>query len=374
MRQIYIILFSLALLSCGKSEKQMESESKTTASNTITVTKAQFDTESMELGTLKEQSFNETVKANGFIDVPPQNKASVSTFSGGYIKRTPLLIGDRVRKGQLLVTLENTEFVEIQQQYLEIAEQLNYLKSEFERQETLYNEKITSQKSFLKAKSTYKSTLALYNGLNKKLKMMHINPTSVEKGIISSTINLYAPIQGSVTKVNVSNGAYVSPADEILEIVNTEHIHLELSVFEKDILKIKKHQNINFKIPEASDTIYKAEVYLVGTSINDTDRTIKIHGHIENDEHTNFVMGMFVESDIITDSKKGLALPKEAAFEIEGTHFALVLTDKKESVYTFNRVKLVVGKQSEAYIEVINSADFKDKEVLTKGVFMLMTE
>ena len=374
MRHIYIILFSLVLLSCGKSEKQIKSESKAKIINTITVTKAQFDTERMQLGTLKEQSFNETVKANGFIDVPPQNKASVSTFTGGYIKRTPLLIGDKVHKGQLLVTLENTEFVEIQQQYLEIAEQLNYLKSEFERQEILYNEKITSQKNFLKAKSTYKSTLALYNGLNKKLKMMHINPISVEKGIISSTINLYAPIQGFVTKVNVSNGAYVSPADEILEIVNTEHIHLELSVFEKDILKIKKHQNINFKIPEASDTIFKAEVYLVGTSVNDTDRTIKIHGHIENDEHTNFVMGMFVESDIIIDSKKGLALPKEAAFEIEGNYFALVLTDKKEGVYTFNRVKLVIGKQSEAYIEVLNSPDFKGKEVLSKGVFMLMTE
>ncbi len=374
MRHIYIILFSLVLLSCGKSEKQIKSESKAKIINTITVTKAQFDTERMQLGTLKEQSFNETVKANGFIDVPPQNKASVSTFTGGYIKRTPLLIGDKVHKGQLLVTLENTEFVEIQQQYLEIAEQLNYLKSEFERQEILYNEKITSQKNFLKAKSTYKSTLALYNGLNKKLKMMHITPISVEKGIISSTINLYAPIQGFVTKVNVSNGAYVSPADEILEIVNTEHIHLELSVFEKDILKIKKHQNINFKIPEASDTIFKAEVYLVGTSVNDTDRTIKIHGHIENDEHTNFVMGMFVESDIIIDSKKGLALPKEAAFEIEGNYFALVLTDKKEGVYTFNRVKLVIGKQSEAYIEVLNSPDFKGKEVLSKGVFMLMTE
>lgn len=371
MKSIYILLFSLVLLSCGKSEKETETESPTT-SNSITLTKAQFDTESMQLGVLSEQAFSENVKTNGFIDVPPQNKASISTFTGGYVKRTPLLIGDKVRKGQLLVTLENTEFVEIQQQYLEVAEQLSYLKSEFERQETLFNEKISSQKNFLKAKSTYKSTLALYNGLRKKLRMMHINPVSVEKGNISSTINLYASIQGFVTKVNVSNGSYVSPADEILEIVNTEHIHLELSVFEKDILKIKKGQQIDFKIPEASDSIYKASVYLVGTSVNETNRTIKIHGHIEDDEHTNFVMGMFVEADIVTASKKGLALPKDAVSEVDGNYFALVLNSEKDGVYNFDKVKLAIGKQSEEYIEVLNVIDFKDKKVLSKGAFMIV--
>ncbi len=373
MKSIYILLFSLVILSCGKSEKQTETESPIN-NNTITVTKAQFDTEKMQLGTLTEQTFSETVQVNGFIDVPPQNKASVSTFVGGYIKRTPLLIGDKVRKGQLLVTLENTDFVEVQQQYLEVAEQLSYLKSEFERQETLYNEKITSQKNFLKAKSTYRSTLAMYNGLRKKLMMMNINPVSVEKGLISSSINLYAPIEGFVTKVNVSNGSYVSPADEILEIVNTEHIHLELSVFEKDILKIKKDQQIDFKIPEASDTIFKAEVHLVGTSVNAADRTIKVHGHIEDDEQTNLVMGMFVEAAIITASKKELAFPKEVISQVEGDDFALVLINDKEDAYIFNKVKLLIGKQSEDYIEVLNSIDFKDKKVLTKGVFMVLVE
>ncbi len=373
MKHIYILLFSLVLVSCGKSEKQTETENNI-ANNTLTVTKPQFDTENMQLGMLTEQVFNETVKANGFIDVPPQNKASVSTFIGGYIKRTPLLIGDKVRKGQLLVTLENTEFVEMQQQYLEVAEQLSYLKSEFERQETLYNEKITSQKNFLKAKSTYKSTLAVYNGLRKKLKMMHINPVSVEKGIISSTINLYAPIQGFVTKVNVNNGTFVSPADEVLEIVNTEHIHLELSVFEKDILKIKKDQLIDFRIPEASDTIFKAEVHLVGTSVDDANRTIKIHGHIEDDEQTNFVMGMFVEADIITDSKKGWAFPNDAVFKVGDNYFVLALINQKNDLYSFDKIKLKIGKQSELYTEILNTTDFKDKKVLTKGVFMLVTE
>lgn len=375
MKHIYILLFSLVFVACGNSEKNNQPTiEEQLSTNEIVVTKQQFEGEKMQLGTLTEQTFNKIVKANGMIDVPPQNKASVSTFIGGYITKTPLLIGDKVKRGQHVVTLENIEFVEIQQQYLEVAEQLNYLKSEFKRQQTLYKEKITSQKNYLKAESTYKSTLALYNGLNKKLTMMNISPEAVKQGSISSTINLYAPIDGYVTKVNVSNGAYVSSENEIMEIVNTDHIHLELSVFEKDILKIKKGQSINFKVPEATKEVYEAEVYLVGTSINETLRTIKVHGHIHDDENTSFVMGMFIEADIITDSQKILALPKDAVAEIENNYFTLVLNNKNENSYTFNKVKLEVGQQNEAFIEILNASSLKDKDILTKGGFMLINE
>ncbi len=375
MKHIYIFIFSLVLVSCGKSDKQTQAETDGQVDdNLVFVNRAQFDSGKMQLGVLEEQVFNETIKANGMIDVPPQNRASVSTFMGGYVKKTPLLVGDKVSKGQHLVTLQSTEFVEIQQRYAVVNEQLNYLKSEFERQQILYTEKITSQKNFLKAESTYKSTLALHQGLHKKLEMMNANPASIEKGNITSVFNLYAPIQGTVTKVNISNGVYVSPADEILEIVNTDHIHLELSVFEKDILKIKKDQSINFKIPEVSNDIFQAEVHLVGTSVNDTDRTIKVHGHIKDDVQTNFVTGMFVESEIIISSKKCLALPTDAVEEIEGNYFALVLTNQKEDLYSFDKIKLNVGKQNEQYTEVLNTDEFKDKEVLTKGVYMLINE
>ena len=88
----------------------------------------------------------------------------------------------------------------------------------------------------------------------------------------------------------------MSSASELLEIVNTDHIHLELSVFEKDILKIKKDQKIEFKIPESSDKTFDAAVHLVGTSIN-TDRTIKVHGHINDEESNNFISGMYIEAD-----------------------------------------------------------------------------
>jgi len=374
MKNLYILIFSLVLVACGNSEKNLETvEEIQTVSNEIDITKQQFKGENMAFGSLSEQDFNETVQVNGLIDVPPHNKSSITTFFGGYITKTPLLVGDKVKKGQLLVTLENTEYVEIQQNYLEVAEQLNYLKSEFTRQKTLFDENITSEKNFLKAESTYKSNLAHYNGLRKKMEMMHINPASVEQGRISSTINLYALIAGYVTKVNVSNGTYVSPSDIVMEIVDTDHIHLELSVFEKDILKIKKDQVIRFKIPEASNDIFIAEVHLVGTTIDEKSRRVKVHGHIDHTQ-TNFIVGMFVEAEILVSSSKSLALPKEAVIKVDDDFFALVLKEETSTEYHLEKVKINQGRETEAFVEVLNTDDLKDKQIIIKGTYMLLSD
>ena len=373
MKQLYIVFVFMLLVACGNDKKEEQTEENLQKTDELVVSKEQFKSEQMEFGTLSEHEFNTIVKVSGQIEVPTQNQSSVSTFLGGYVTKSPLLIGDEVKKGQFLVTLESTEFVEMQQRYLEVAQQLNFLKSEFTRQKTLYDENISSEKNFLKAESDYKSSLAHYNGLKKKLQMLNINPTSVENGIITSTINLYAPIDGFVTKVNVSNGTYVSPADIILEIINTHHIHLELSVFEKDILKVKKGQKIDFRIPEASDSVFKAEVHLVGTTIDPTNRRVVVHGHIE-DDHTAFIVGMFAEADIFVGSSIGIALPKTAVIQVENDYFALMLDKETSNDYYFTKVKLDIGLQTEDVVEVLNAASLANQKIVVNGTYMLLNE
>lgn len=374
MKNLYILLFLLIFSACDNQTKNTNNETKASVNNNeITINKQQFESEKMQLGKLTEHAFNSVVKTTGMIDVPPENKASVSTFMGGYVTKIPLLIGDKVTKGQLVASLKNIDYIEMQQQYLEVAEQINYLKNEFERQKTLFDEKITSQKNYLKAKSEYKSSLATYNGLRQKLQMMNINPNDVEQGKITSTINLYAPINGSVTKVNVSNGTFVSSESELLEIINTDHIHLELSVFEKDILKIKKEQKMQFKVPEASTKIYEAEVHLVGTTI-EKDRTIKVHGHINDDEKTNFITGMFVEASIITNTKTSISIANTALIKNDENYFLLVLKAQQNGIYSFDKVKLDIGLQDESYTEILNMTTLRGKNILLNGSFMLTVE
>ena len=369
---IQIAAVFLLLMGCGnKNNAESVSEEQAEATG-IRVTQDQFDTNDLMLGTMEKRTFPKMVETSGMIDVPPENRASITAFMGGFVKNTSLLVGDQVKKGQLLVSLENQEFVQMQQDYLEIFNQLDFLKAEFERNQTLFEEKIASQKNFLQAKSNYETAKARYKGLREQLQMLNISPNRVEQGNITSQAVIYAPISGSVTKMNVAKGSYVSPATEIMEIVDNDHVHLELSVFEKDILKVKKGQRIQFKIPEASEDTFEAEVHLVGTSIDDTNRSIKVHGHLAHEEEANFLPGMFVDAKIMTDTIKTLSLPEEAVIESEGTYYVLKLVDKENGGYTFEQIPVKQGNTYDGYTEIIATDLNETDQFLTKGVFDLI--
>ncbi|QIH37658.1 efflux RND transporter periplasmic adaptor subunit [Flavobacterium sp. Sr18] len=367
-KSLYIIALSLVLFSC-KESKTEEVEQKD--NGLTTVTSAQFKSSGMEIATPTEQDFDVTVKASGKIDVPPQNRAKVNTFMGGYVKSTTLLVGNKVTKGQALLTLQNTEFLDIQKDYMEVAEQLNFLKSEYDRQKTLYDEKITSQKNYLKAESEYRRAKAMHQSLRAKLVLLNINPRNVEKGILTSTITIFSPITGDIVIMNANVGMYVAPSDVILEIVDTDHLHLELAVFEKDILNVKIGQKIIFKVPEASKDVFNAEVHLVGKSIEGNDRTINIHGHLDDAIKQKLLTGMFVEAEIIIDSKKGLAIPSEALVTENNKNFVLLLDNEKNG-YSFKKVSVTIGEKSENFVEILpNTAINASSRILTKGVFDL---
>lgn len=369
----YIFLVGLlTFLGCNQNTSD-ESQSSTDHEDTddIHVSEAQFKSAMMEMGTTTEKAFAQSIRVNGSIDVPPQNQAVISAFSGGYIKNTPLLVGDMVKKGDRLVTLENPEFIDMQQNYSETAEQLSYLKSEYDRQSILLEENITSQKSFLKAESEYKTAMARTNSLKKRLEMLNINPKAVLEGKIVSEVNIYSPIDGYVSQVLVNTGTYVSPADKIIEILNTDHLHLELRAFEKDLMQLKKGQEILFRVPEASKESFEGKLHLVSASIDPKTRMAKLHGHINKEDTNRFSVGMFIEADIITDSTEQAALPEDAVVELEGKDYVLELKSKDANGYTFHPVEVKVERNYKGFTSFKTQLN-PDATYLTKGGYVLL--
>ncbi|CAM3051046.1 efflux RND transporter periplasmic adaptor subunit [Flavobacterium frigoris] len=366
-KTLYILALSIVLFSCKETKTE---EAVATDTTLVTVTLPQFKSSAMEIGSPVEQDFEVTVKTTGKIDVPPQNRAKVTTFVGGNIKATTLLVGDKVRKGQALLTLENTEFLDIQKEYLEVAEQIKYLKSEYERQKTLFDEKITSQKNYLKAESEYRRAKAMYQSLKAKLQLLGINAVNVENGKLTSVITIFAPISGDIVVMNANVGMYVAPSDVMLEIIETDHLHLELNVFEKDILKVKVDQDINFTVPEATKEVFHAKVHLVGKSIEGNDRTINVHGHLDDNIKQKLITGMFVEAAIVVNSKKGLAIPTGALITENDKNFVLLLKQEKNDSYFFKKIAVKIGEKSEKYVEIIPDNQINSSsKILTKGVF-----
>ena len=334
----------------------------------VVIPRSQVDAGDLKTGAIEMRNFPVMVRTTGLIDVPPANRAVINAFMGGYVKNTPLLVGDKVRKGQALLSLENPELISLQQDYLDASEQLKYLKADFDRQKIMMEEKITSEKKFLQAESDYRRNLARYNALKQNLQLLNINPANAEAGRLSSQVTIYAPISGSVSRVNVNTGMYVSPTDIIMEIIDKEHMHLELIAFEKDVMKIKKGQHIRFRTPEASTESFVAEVYLVGTAIDPQRRTVPVHGHLPDSIAAQFSVGMFVEADIETSATEYPSLPEEAVITRDGYSYVLHL-EKEENgnlVFVKKEVTPVVTYKGFTALEGITNFKSGDR-FLTRG-------
>ncbi|WP_142784032.1 efflux RND transporter periplasmic adaptor subunit [Changchengzhania lutea] len=371
-----LLVAIMVLASCNSKEKSetANSEATETAEDTdvIVITENQFISGNMEVGKITTQPFNTVVKANGMFAVPPENQADVSAYFAGYVKNISLLPGDAVKKGQTLFTIENPEYVQAQQDFLEAKGRLNYLKSDYERQKELMADNVTSKKNFLKAESEYTVTLAQYQSLKKKLSLMNINPNTLSGENIRSVISVPSPLSGYATTINATKGMYLNPSDVAITVTNTDDLHIELKIFEKDLPMVKEGLPINVRLQNDMSNVYKGKVHLVNKAINIQDRTINIHGDLVNKSDAKlFAPGMYIEGEILTTTTEYFALPVEAVANIDNDYFVLV----KENGTNFKRVLVKVGTTNNGFIQIVNANDFDpNTEFLTKGAFNLITE
>ncbi len=365
-----VVLFTSCTSDGGNSNETVNSE---TPANEIKVSAEQFTSSGMELGTITENSFSERIQVTGMMDVPPEYKAAVSVYFGGAVKDVNLLVGQYAKKGQALFTLENPDYVQMQQDYLNAKSKLNYLKTEYERQKTLLQENVSSQKKYAKAESDYFTVLSNYKALGKKLQLLNINPDKLDYNSITTFAVIKAPISGYVTEVNITKGQYLSPNEVAVAIVSTKHMHLELNVFEKDIRKIKKGQTIKFVLPDNTSKFYEGEVFLVGQAVYSEDRTINVHGHLKNEAHeSHFIPGMYIEGEILVDEITRPSLPSDAVVNVEDGYFVLVKKSFNNNEYVFDKRQVMIGRINDGYTEILNSAEFKNHEIVIKGAFNLI--
>lgn len=345
-----------------------------TTTEEIRVTESQFDLAKMKLGQWVEHSFPSIIRAAGRVEIPSKNQLRISSYAGGYVTYINLIPGQAVRKGQVLFTLENPEFVQMQQDYLEAKEQLTYLKSDYERQKTLAAENVASQKNFLKAESDYRVTLAKMEGMKKRLSLITIDTDNISPQNMVSSISIRAPASAFVTEVAAMKGMFLNPTDVAVELLNTDDIHIELSVFEKDILKVKEGQNITFRIPDASPETFEAEVHLIGKNVDEEKRVVRVHGHLKHKEDkVKLVAGMYVDAEIITEDNTTKGLPESAIVTEDGMDFVLVHTGQNGDSKVFERKTVSVGQRKNGFVEIKNNADFTGNEtILLEGAFNLI--
>ena len=119
---VCIALIGLTAVACNQTPKEetaAETEVTTNTKDEVSLTKDQYNVAGIQLGKVEMRNLSNLIKASGKLDLPPESMVSVSAPLGGYVKSAGLLLGQIVRKGEVVAVIENPHFIDIQQEYLE---------------------------------------------------------------------------------------------------------------------------------------------------------------------------------------------------------------------------------------------------------------
>jgi membrane fusion protein, heavy metal efflux system len=348
-----------------QTEPTNNSAGESTASTAIVLTPEQAQTIDVQTQPIEMRSLSGTVKANGMLDVPPQNLVSIAAPMGGFVRHTDLLQGMKVTKGQVVAEMEHPDYIQLQQDYLDGKSQLEFLSLELARQQELARENVNATKTLQQAKSNYESMKAKVAGWRARLRMINLSTETIEKDGIQPLVRLTSPISGYVTRVHVNIGMFVNPNDELFKIVDTDHLHAEVTVFEKDVSRIKAGQLIRLTLSNET-TERQAKVYLVGKEISE-DRTVRVHGHLQKEDGA-LLPGMFFSCVIETSPQQVPTLPQQAILPFAGKNFVFVSRGENK----FEWVEVQIGVTENGFAEVQVPADIAQATFVVKGAYDLL--
>ena len=378
---IGLLAMLLALTACGDSKKEsaenskanveMENEHSEGEAKEVMLTAKQFDAVQMEIDTLQMRNMSGYVEANGKLEVPPQNEATITTVVGANVVSIEVIEGDKVNKGQTVAYLSHPNIIQKQTDYLDAFSNSQFLKKEYERQKTLYDAGVGSGANYQKAEAEYKASRSKAKGLEAQLQQLSISAAGVRNGTIYQRVALRSPIEGFVEKVAIKTGQYVDPQTDLMEIVDTHHVHADLMVFEKDVHKVKEGQMVIFNVQSIPGKELTAEIYSVGKTFEQNPKAIHVHAEIENKEG-NLIPGMYIQGRIQTENAQTIAMP-EAAIAADGERFFVFSAEKEGEDWSFKPIEVTKGTHDGDWIAVdfLSEQEPNTKYAYNNGYYLM---
>ncbi|WON93953.1 efflux RND transporter periplasmic adaptor subunit [Sphingobacterium sp. UGAL515B_05] len=289
---------------------------------------AQIKAVGIVFGGIEDKELTATIKANGLLSVPNNNKANATALYGGVVKTLNVQLGDQVRKGQVIATITNPQFVQLQEEYVSLASKITLAEQEMARQQELNEGNAGARKNLQAATADFNSLRARKASLQQQIQLMGINPNSVNLSNMRTSLAVTSPINGTVSNVFAKIGSYVDVSSPVIEIVDNSLLHLDLQVFEKDLPLVKVGQLINFQLTNNPDKTYTAKVFTIGSSFENDSKTIAVHSTVVGSK-VGLIDGMNITGMIGVNNVRTPAVPNDAIVEADGKYYIFVETDKK---------------------------------------------
>lgn len=366
MRILHISLLIIFAFSCSSKKEVTTKEMSTSEEkSTITLTDNQLRASAIEVGPVETKNLSDLIVVNGVADVPPQSIISVSFPLGGYVKRTTLLPGMQVKRGDVIAVMEDQQIITLQEEFLVNKEKLQYLELEFIRQKELNDNQINATKVFQQTQAEVNSQRVLVRSMAEKLRLIGIEPSTLTADNLSRSVSLRSPISGFVSKILVNVGKYIQPSDVLFELIDPNDLHAALTVFQKDVASVEVGQSVTLSLVSDPEKEYNGKVILTNRNLDDT-RSAMIHCHFE-DQPKKILPGMFLTGKIRTAPRQVYALPETAIVHFEGKQFVFVVAAPN----TFAMTAIQTGTHEDGYVEILNGAAIKG-QVVTKNAFTVL--
>ncbi|WP_343698037.1 efflux RND transporter periplasmic adaptor subunit [Flavobacterium sp.] len=331
-----------SLVSCGQKSNESETGAKTEqaegakeeghgeeeAATIAVLTQDQIKSVGITLGTIESKNLTAAIKANGALRVPNNNKANATSLYGGVIKTLKVQLGDHVRKGQVIATIENPQFIQQQEEYITINSRITNAEQELQRQRDLQAGNAGALKNLQNATAEVNALRARKASLQKQIQLMGINPASVSASNLRAALTVTSPVTGTVSAEFAKIGSYVDVSSPVVEIVDNQLIHLDLQVFEKDLPMVKVGQNVNFTLTNNPTASYTAKVFNIGSSFENESKTVAVHCTVTGNK-TGLIDGMNITAMVSVGTALTAAVPNDAIAEADGKFYIFVKTDKK---------------------------------------------
>lgn len=295
MKKIIFPVAVLLMASCNSADnKQTGIASEEQSADTSTVVTGNPDTVSVDAMTSATAIANPSA-FNGTLVIPPQYFATVTLSMGGIVKELSVLPGSYVRKGTVLGTLENPDFIDLQQSYLDSRAQLEYLEAEYQRQQTLSREAVASQKKFQQAKADYLSMKSRLQAAEAQLRLLGINAETLSAGGIRPYIEVKAPVNGYISNVQANLGKYLNAGDPLCDVIDKSQTMVRLVAYEKDLEGMKVGSRVQFRVNGLGKVTFHATLVSIGQQVDDSNRSIELYAKVL-DSSPLFRPGMYVSA------------------------------------------------------------------------------
>ena len=365
--QSLFICFAFLITACGSSNQENNESIESLSTNEITLNQDQVKVLDLKIGNTQSILMSSTLDIQGKIDLPPQNIISVNFPLGGYLRSTKLITGMHVQKGEVIAIMEDQAIVQLQQDYLSAKAKSALASLDFERQRNLVDANAGTSKNFQQAEAEFKMQQVMVKGLAEKLKLIGMDPASLNETNITGQVQLRSTINGYVSKVNVNTGKYVQPTETMFELIDPDDIHVALTIFEKDLNNIHKGDEVKIHFLNDPSKNYVAEVILVNKGL-DENRTALAHCHFKS-KPKDLLPGMFVEGQVDVSNKKVIALPDEAIVRSGENQYVFI----RKGVNKFEMKSVVAGISRDGNTEIVSGLEnVPDSSIVLNNAFKLL--